>query len=67
MENLIPMGKNPQSKKSAVCNPRSKAYNKNVAQRRAKEKNRRKAAKANRGKQNASTYRKANPRKDEVQ
>ena len=50
MANLIKMGKTPQSKKSAICNPRSKAYNKDVAKRRAKEKNRRKAAKANRGK-----------------
>ena len=46
---LLLMGKHPQSKKSAVCNPRSKAYNKDVAQRRAKEKNRRQAARAQRG------------------
>ena len=50
MANLFSMGRTPQSKKSAVCNPRSKAYNKDVAQRRAKEKNRRKAARAQRGK-----------------
>ena len=49
MENLILMGKTQQSKKSAVCNPRSKAYNKDVAHRRAKEKNRRQAARAQRG------------------
>ena len=50
MANLPLMGRTPQSKKSAVCNPRSKAYNQKVARRRAKEKNRRKAARAQRGK-----------------
>lgn len=44
------MGKIPQRKKSLVCNPESSQYNPTVAKRRLKEKNRRKAAKRNRGK-----------------
>ena len=44
------MGKRPQRKKSLLCNPDSKHYDPVVAERRLKEKNRRKAARHNRRK-----------------